>query len=475
MIERTPDVLELKPRSESRFLVKTRLVRWGLAGSMIFLSVLALALFLVPQSYTAKLSVSLASTTGGGSGLLASVTGIGNSPATKYVGVLRSRSFAEQVAERSNLQQVCCLASSDDAVDTLLDGLVVADNPRDGLLYVTVSLNGPAYFAPNSSTRKAAVKDASARAANLYSELLHKYIATSDMDSDAILLNGASDQLAKARRDYDNAVNSVGEYMREHSGQAGSLPRPAKPGGAQEADSMAGVLQALYTEQATLESEISATEAAQRVGEQLQANQLHNLAVLPSEDPLLTQARAGVTLLRNTLDNERVLLGPEHPTVVADKERLRLAELNLNEQSSAVRQGLTTKNVDSRVKMQSLKSRYATLSQQVAAVEHKSQTGREMATEFEQRRNEVMLRLEVLKTMSAQAATLSMQVVSAQNRLKVVDTARPPRTGSPGPGKLAFLCALVTAAIIAVWVYAEHRSFQRSHSHDLNSLTVATS
>src|SRR5262245_158450 len=130
MIERTPDLLESKPRSPAAFFTRTRLLRWSLTGLVAFAGLVLACLFLMPQSYTARLSVSVASATGGSNGLLASVTGLGSSPATKYVGVLRSRGFAEQVVQRVGIHRLYGLTSSEDAIDPLLDGLSVADNPR---------------------------------------------------------------------------------------------------------------------------------------------------------------------------------------------------------------------------------------------------------------------------------------------------------------------------------------------------------
>src|SRR5262245_46076156 len=101
MIERTPDRLTSPLRSEARFLVPRRLIRWSLVGSSAFVLMTLACLFLVPQSYTARLSMSLAPTTGGSNNLLASFSGLGASPATKYIGVLRSRGFAEQVIQRT--------------------------------------------------------------------------------------------------------------------------------------------------------------------------------------------------------------------------------------------------------------------------------------------------------------------------------------------------------------------------------------
>src|SRR5215472_6711866 len=114
MIERTPDRPASSPRMESRFLIPRRLVRWSLGGSSAFALMIAFCLFLVPQSYTARLSLSLAAATGGTNSLLASVSGLGTSPATKYIGVIRSRGFAEQVVQRTGLHRLLGQGSSEE-------------------------------------------------------------------------------------------------------------------------------------------------------------------------------------------------------------------------------------------------------------------------------------------------------------------------------------------------------------------------
>ncbi len=318
-----------------------------------------------------------------------------------------------------------------------------------------------------------------ARATNLYADRLRNYLTTSDMDSDAILLQAAGRQIRQARQAYDAATERLMDFARLRGAPIGSsLTLPERAGSASGSGSYtrsasgsdtdgnldAGLreLQTLYAQRATLESEIASTEAALDMGARLQENQLSNVGALPSEDPLLTAARAAVNAARTRLDNLQIQYGPAHPRVIAERERLRLAEAKLQEQIQTVRKGYTTDRVEAQVRLDALKTKYATVKRQIAEAEQKTQKGREYSTEFERLRNEVTLRLEVLKAAASQAATLSMQVVSAQNRMRVVDSALPPKSGSPGMLKLGLMCGFLTLALLAGWAQLEFMSLWRT-------------
>jgi len=363
-------------------------------------------------------------------------------------------------------------------VEALQDGLLVLDNPRDGLLYVSVTLDGPPRLAPHAERDRRRIKQSAAEAANLYGDLLRDYLAHSDMDSDAILLQGAESRIHLARQQYDRAVARLVDYVHSHGSMVGLVALGAStampPEAANAADS-ARELQSLYTIRATLEQDMASLDTSQRMSERMRASQLAQVEALPSEDPLLTQARADVNAMRAALENERVVRGPQHPSVLTDRERLRLAEARLQQQIGSVRHGVTSQQIDVQARRSALRARYVTVARQIAAVEQQSRQGLEASTDLEQCRNEVLLQLEALKATTSQAAMLSMQVVSAQNRVKVVDVAQPARIGSPGAGKLAFLCLLLTTACVASGCYADQwlarRSRKASHE-ELESIPI---
>ena len=88
------------------------------------------------------------------------------------------------------------------------------------------------------------------------------------------------------------------------------------------------------------------------------------------------------------------------------------------------------------MKRQALQAEYETVERQITEAEKNFQTNRNMSVEMEKRRNNVMLKLKSLKAILTDYAKLKLQTVSAQNRMVVIDDARPPRSGKPGKGML---------------------------------------
>jgi uncharacterized protein involved in exopolysaccharide biosynthesis len=447
-------------------LVEKRWRRWLLAGIASFVVVLTACLLLVPQSYTSRLSLSVAQTNEGG-GLLSGL-GLGSSSTSKFIGVLKSRRFAEAIEKKVDLKSLYGLNSTDDAVDRLLGGLSVTDNVRDGLIYVSVTLPAPPYLS-GAKEERGRIREACATAANGYAGILRTYVSNSDFDRDSVLLNGASQELKRIRADYDSAVRRMLGLVRDSKAAAfGAVASQTKTGAGEsstDVSTTARALQDLYTARATLESEIQAADVTQRTAERLQADQLKNLSALPSEDPLLTQARAAVNTAKGEVDALRLQFGKEHPKVIVAQDRLDIAQGKLREQTRAVLKGQTTQKVQAQARLDALRTKYDTVARQIADTEDKAQIGREYQTEFERRRNEVMLRLEVLKAASAQSATLSLQMVSATKRLNVVDTARPARKASPGLmmlGAISVLFALLWIGLLATVDYLRAlRTFYR--------------
>jgi uncharacterized protein involved in exopolysaccharide biosynthesis len=460
----------------------------GALGIVLFAAIFGISLLKVQRSYVAETSLSFAQTKAGSGGLLASMTGMGGGTATKYIGVLRSHRFAEMAEDRVHLQSVYGLRTHDQAVDMLQSSVAVTDNPRDGLLYISATLKAPPFLARHSGQQRQRIQAAAIDIANVYADLLQQYIATSDTDADAILLQEAGGQIQQARANYDHAVTALSDFVRKTgvfgastSLAAGGIGASGSGAGAQgqagsgsAADSTAKALESLYATLATLEAELQSAIVAAQAGGHLRSDQLSSLRTLPSEDPLLMTARNAVNRARIELLALQQQYGPEHPRVMIAQDKLRVAEAELRGQVTSIRQGRTTDVVEAEIKRRALQARYDVINRQIAQAEQKAQIGRQYLTEYERLRNEILLRLEVLKTTASQTAVLSLQVVSAQNRVHVVDPAYRAHAGSPSMQTLAiYSLTLTVIALLACWyliplaatAFGRQRAEQVSTSH----------
>lgn len=445
---------------------KRRLRTWLKVGLGVFVVVLLFLLLFLPQTYTARLSLAFVQPSAGAGGILSLVAPNGGSPSSKYIGIVKSRTFAEDVVRQMRIQELLGEEKFRDTVDILQSGLLVVDNPRDGLFYISVSLPGPSYLAPGGAEKREKMRQTVADSANLYTRKLRSYLATHDTDNDSVLMKGAGVQVKQARADYDEAVGRLIAFVRTQGEKVSpeALAGGARGGGSGAfAASNAEELQALYIARATLEAELQAAKTAMSSAEQLQGEQMRRLENLPSEDPLLMQARAAVNEARTRLENDRVLLGPEHPRVQADKERLEIAERILREQSQSVKQGYSTPKLDARVKLDSMEAKYASLNRQIQGAESKVTTGTQAMAEFDRLRNEVLLRLEILKAAASQTAVLSLQAVSAQDRFREVDVAIPPEKATPKLSMQIAISLVVTAAGMLLWIVTERNRFLLAH------------
>ena len=105
----------------------------------------------------------------------------------KYVGVLKSRRFAEDVEEKAHRQKLYSLRRKTDAVDKIMCSAKFDDNPVDGLIYIEITLDAPAKLQPNSAQREK-VRNATAVVANGYSEVLRNWIINQDTEKDSVPL-----------------------------------------------------------------------------------------------------------------------------------------------------------------------------------------------------------------------------------------------------------------------------------------------
>ncbi len=430
--------------------------RWLGIGILAFLIILAASLFLAPRTFTSKLSLSVALPTEAAGGL-ASMAGLSASPTAKYIGVLRSRRFAEEVESRAHLQSIYKTPSEEDMVDMILMGLTVTDSTRDGLIYLSLSLPAPPSLPRPSYARIQEMKTAVATATGLYGTVLREYVASSDFDRDSLLLTGADERVKAARKEYDASVTYLADLVRSQSfTPASNITRNKSSSGDVGGPEVAATeLEVLYGRRATLEADLQALEATAQAGNAFRRDQLNHIENLPTEDPLLPKARAEASAASSAFEALRLQFGPEHPRVILAQDRLKLAQHALEREISSIRQGYTTQSVEVRTKLSGLTTQFNTVLRQIAQAEHGARLGQTYYAEFERRRNEVTLRLEVLKSVSSQAANLSVQLVSATKRLNVIDTARPARSAYPGTSLLGLFSLFLSTILVTGWVLIE--------------------
>ena len=177
-----------------------------------------------------------------------------------------------------------------------------------------------------------------------------------------------------------------------------------------------------------------------------------DLSALPAEDPLLAEARAQVRRADAELQTLRIDLADDNPDVVAARHRLDEAGARLLLQSRAVQHGQTSESVQ----IEALRAKLAAVSRQIGAAEREFNAGRRFGAEAEQRRNDVLLHLEVYKTAATQYAILSMQTVAGGSLMDVVDEGRVPAVGKPGVGLLAGISAGAALFALNLWLCLEY-------------------
>ena len=269
--------------------------------------------------------------------------------------------------------------------------------------------------------------------------MLRVYLDKNDVDRDAVLLRTSAGKVAHAQNDYDAAVAALMNFVR---------------GSGRATGASADALQTLYLSRGQLEADIRSGEAAQAATKNLVgASDPAALASLPGEDPLLSEARQVVRAAQTDLDRLRVDLADTHPDVVQARARLGLAVQQMRRQAGALTSGRTTNGVN----LAALRARHGLIVGQIAKAERALHAAVSQSAQRDVLRDQVGLRLETLKELSAQAAVLGLQSVSGKNRVSVVDAAESRRFGRPGllfflvTGLLSTLL-LFTGALAAEYV-----------------------
>ena len=435
-------------------IARRRRRSWMAIGVGIFLISLVLALFAYPQNYSATVSISMQKPDAVSSPLAALTGGAGG--AKKYLGVLRSRNFAEKVDRVVHFRKLMGLPDTvrdqDEAIDKVQKDLKLEDNPIDGLLYVTVNLAGPAALSPDpGGTRRSEFRDGVAVAANEYRKVLQDYLKNTDTDKELSLLRAADAQVHKAQVSYAASIDELGSFI-SHSKVRAVPASTASSAGASDTVSAGTQLSSLYLRKAELEIRMKSTEVMNTGIKSLLNDKQQNISKLPEEDPLLLNARRQVNDAAASLQTLQITYGPSMQSVKRAEEKLRLAEERLHNEVETILSGKTT----DQLRRQALQAEYDTVERQIVLAESNFQYNRNMTVEVEKRRNAMLLKLETLKVILTRYAELKLQTVSAQNRMVVIDEARPPRSGKPGMLMLTGLCLFIPFFLVGTWWVVEY-------------------
>jgi len=418
---------------------------WIVLAIAVFVVSYLIGLFVYPQNFTSTTSLQLSSSSGATS-QLALLAGAGSGKA-KYIGVLKSRRFAEQVEKKAHLRELYRLANEDEAVEKLQRGIRFDDNATDGLLYITMTLDAPAKMAPNSGADRKRVQNATAVVCNAYGVALKDYIINNDNDKELVLLKAADTLLKQNRASYDFAVNKWINFVRDTKSTSLGMS-----GSSSAQSPEIAALQALFIKRGQLEIQVRSTDAAIAGARNLVGGSTSTLAQMPTEDALLTETRRRYEEAQRELQNLRIQYAEESPPIRRAKERLQVAETHMHQQAQAILAGHTSENI----KRQALDVEYATVVSQIAQVERSIEVSKAAATSFERLHAEVELALKVLEATATRRAELQIQTESGGSRTAVVDEARPPARSRPGVLMTTLICGLLAILAVLAWFGIEY-------------------
>ena len=452
---------------------------WLVLGPLSAGLLLLLLAATVPRTYTATTSVALQQSSGSGSAL-ALLTGGGGGGTKRYLGVLKSRALAAAVERHVQLRQLYgakTFKTEDDAAEFLMKSVKPEDSATDGLLYIGVALPGPPKLGHGTPTADQAAQTAAA-AANAYARGLKSYYATSDTDQGAVLLRGADKEVREARANYKAAVDQSLDFTR---GLSRVDPRSTPTlsanasyvgtgSGVTDSSTAASGLAGLYAALNQVQAELSATQAVRATGQALIGSQLRDLSRVPTDDPLLSDARSRVTQDQAEFNTASRLFGPENPRVVSAQARLGVDQATLDRQIQGVEQKLTTPDIRSAEQIKGLSARQAKLLQQIASAQRHLGVSRQLSGQAGRLQAEVGIQLAVLQTTLTEAAKVRLENASSLSRMTVIDAAVPPKSGEPGLTKLVAAClGLAVLAFLLAVVRDYFRTAPKPHNTQLHN------
>ena len=456
-----------KPNSSNLLQIISKRKKLGLAlGSILFVAFLLIGLFLVPQNYSSTISISFQSSALPASALTL-LGGAGGSK--KYVGVIKSRRLADEVDKIVGFRELLNFPNTEEGQELALEKVVkdlrVDDNVADGLLYITVSLPGPARFGSDPGQRRKRLPVAVSITANAYANALRRYLRDSDTDKEQSLLKSGAAQVKNAEAAYNNRLSVLGEFINQHRSSSAFLSKPngaeagigATPssvsgnGMSSEMGASQSELGSLYFRRNALQQQITSLDTLMAKTDNLLTDPNDNLTKLPTEDPLLLQSRKQVTDAMQNLQSLRITYGESKPAVKQAKAQLGIAEKRLHDQVNAILAGKTSDHL----KKLAIQSEYDTVLQQIGISEKNFYQSRKAMFQMGRLQNSVMISLDVLKAKMAKYAELQIQTVSAQSRMAIVDGATPPLHPSPGIAIILVMSALASIGVLGIWLLIE--------------------
>lgn len=433
-------------------VLRRNAVRWIAQGMVAAAVLTGIGAMMIPQSYTSTASVAVQAPQQAGSAL-SMLTGSGGQT-KRYIGILKSRSAAMQVESAVHLQKMYNLPTQEDALDLLGKALKPDDNAADGLLYIRVTLPGPPRLMP-AAERRDTVRKAAASTSNAYVRVLRNFYLYNDTDRDAALVRGANEELARMRTRYDVAF----ERLRRFTNSLRKIDPRATPADSPEALATTTGLPKLYEALGVVETQISGLEAGSGTEQRMVAGQLGDVSHIPTEDPLLTSARLAVDNDKASLALLENQYGPQNPSIVATKARLRVDQARLAQQIAGIREKQTTRQVGLESQMESLRAKRDSLTKQIAEAESHLNTGRQLSSDYLSAKTEWQLSLAALTASETEVEKVRMENVSAQSRLTVIDNAVPADKGSPSLGIIVAVSTFL--ALVGILV-----AFLRTYSRE---------
>jgi LPS O-antigen subunit length determinant protein (WzzB/FepE family) len=434
-------------------LLLTHWKRLALGAALTALIFFLYRSFFSPQQYVATASVAVQQPGGTITGPLGGL--FGQSTSKRYVGVLKSRSLADQIIQELGLRQSLGITQDRQLYEALMKGIKPRDD-ADGLLYIEITLGGPPRFGPDPKGLRKRLPQVVADIANAYAEHLHRYYVENDNERDTVLQRSAAEEERRARRDYTAAVSRLRRAQsRYRNADPREVPSSAVSSTGSAQDGLTE-LPALFAALNIVESDIRQLETTLKAQGVRTDELLSNLNTLPAEDPLLTTERNRYQEELLRLRNLEVRLGPAAVEVVVQRARVGIAKGVLDAAVKAVRSRQTTDVVKELTRLEGLQSRREVLEQQIRRATQFLRNRLDRSSTMEDLRTEVLLKFEALKIAITETARLRVSTVSAVSKVVPIDRAIPPFGGEPGMSRYileACFVSLITPFVMLVFAY----------------------
>ena len=433
-----------------RDVARYRAGRLLFVGSLVFGAFTIWQLLLTPQTYKSEISVAMQQS-GSALGGLGSLLGSAG-PSKKYIGLLRSRTLAENVERHVNLQKLYQLKTHQEALARLMEGIKPEDSATDGLLMIRLTLPAPAALARDPENQREKVRLAVAECTNLYAKSLIDYYESSNTERDNVLLKAAETEMHRARVDYEEANNHIKAFV---SG-LDHMPVRVAPTGASDTGGASQDMIMLYEDQDRVDADIRSAEAVQQTQRRLTADQLQHLKSLPAEDILLNDARNAQKIAERNLKKKLDIYGPDNPQVKDAQDNMLRANEELERQQQGIKELRTTDQVELEKKLDGLRAKRETIVTRISTLEGGLSTKRGLTNRLELLRNEQMIALKRLQEAVVRSVEVRLSAVSGKSMISIVDYALPPLQGSPAKSRTLLLAALLAVfgmAVLAVFEY----------------------